>query len=64
MKRLLFVCLVSLLSCNCQNNSNKRSIVDDLAIDTSSYSVTNNDIISETSYDEARETLNDIRFAG
>ena len=60
----LYTCLITLISCNCQNNSNKRSTFDKSDIDTNSYSVTNNDAISETCYDEARETLNDIRFDG
>jgi hypothetical protein len=56
--------LITLISCNFQNTSNKRSTLDKSDIDTNSYFVTNNDTISETCYDEARETLNDIRFDG
>ena len=61
---LLLTCLVSLISCNCQNASNRRSTVDDPAIDTSSYSATNEDAESEATESETRETLNDIRFDG
>ena len=60
----LFACLLILLSCNCQNNSNKRSIVDESAIDTSSYFATNEDAGAEATENETRETLNDIRFDG
>ena len=60
----LYTCLITLISCNFQNTSNKRSTLDKSDIDTNSYFVTNNDTISETCYDEARETLNDIRFDG
>lgn len=51
---ICLVCLISLLSCNYQNNSNGRSIVDNHTIDT----------VYEATEDETRETLNDIRFAG
>ena len=61
---LLLTCLVSLISCNCQNNSNRRSIVDTPAIDTSSYTVASADEEYEATEDRTRETLNDIRFDG
>ena len=61
---LLLVSLTIILSCNCQNASNRRSTVDDPAIDTSSYSATNEDAESEATESETRETLNDIRFDG
>ena len=65
MKRLFFLlALLSLLSCNCQNTSNSKSTVDDFAIDTSSYSSTNEIAESEATEDETRKTLNDIRFEG
>ena len=56
----LFACLISLWSCNCQNTSKRRSTVDDSAIDTSSYTVEE----YESTENETRETLNDIRFDG
>lgn len=61
---ICLVCLISLLSCNYQNNSNGRSIVDNHTIDTSSYTVASEDTVYEATEDETRETLNDIRFAG
>lgn len=61
---ICLVCLISLLSCNYQNNSNGRSIVDNHTIDTSSYTVASEDTVFEATEDETRETLNDIRFAG
>ena len=65
MKRLFFLlALISLLACNCQNNSNRRSIVDDPAIDTSPCTMTSEDTEYETTEDRTRETLNDIRFDG
>ena len=65
MKRLFFLlALISLLACNCQNNSNRRSIVDDLAIDTSPCTMTSEVTEHEATEDETRETLNDIRFDG
>ena len=62
--KLLIICLVTLLSYNCQNNSNRRSIVDAPAIDTTSYAATNEDAENEVTEDSTRETLNDIRFDG
>ena len=65
MKRLFFLlALISLLACNCQNNSNRRSIVDDPAIDTSPCTMTSEVTEHEATEDETRETLNDIRFDG
>ena len=65
MKNILLVaCMISLLSCNCQNTSNRRNIVDNHTIDTSSYTVASEDTVYEATEDETRETLNDIRFAG
>ena len=65
MKRLFFLlALISLLAGNCQNNSNRRSIVDAPAIDTTSYAATNEDAENEVTEDSTRETLNDIRFDG
>ena len=61
---LLIATLVTLLSCTCQNTSNKRSIVDSPAIDAISYSATNEDAGSGVADDATGETLNDIRFAG
>ena len=61
---LLIATLVTLLSCTCQNTSNKRSIVDSPAIDAISYSATNEDVGSGVADDATGETLNDIRFAG
>ena len=63
-KLLLIATLVTLLSCTCQNTSNKRSIVDSPAIDAISYSATNEDAGSGVADDATGETLNDIRFAG
>jgi hypothetical protein len=62
--KLLIICLVTLLSCNCQNNSNRRSIVDAPAIDTTSYAATDEDAENEVTEGSTRETLNDIRFDG
>ena len=59
----LSVFMISLLSCNCQNTSN-RSTVDAPAIDTTSYTATDKDAEYESTEDESRETLNDIRFDG
>ncbi len=53
-----------LLSCSCQNTSNRRSQVDDAVIDASLYTVTNKVAASETAEDKIDKTLNDIRFAG
>ena len=53
-----------LLSCSCQNTSNRRSQVDDAVIDASLYTVTNKVAASETAEDMIDKTLNDIRFAG
>ena len=65
MKRLFFLlALISLLACNCQNNSNRRSLVDDPAIDTSPCTMTSEVTEHEATEDETRETLNDIRFDG
>ena len=65
MKELLLLAnLVILLSCSCQNNSNRKSIIDDPAIDTSSYTVASADEECESTEDATRETLNDIRFDG
>ena len=61
---LLLACMISLLSCNCQNTSNRRSTVDDSAIDTSSCTMTSEVTEYEATEDETRETLNDIRFDG
>ena len=52
--------MISLLSCNCQNTSNRRSIVDNHTID----SATSEDTEYETTEDRTRETLDDIRFDG
>lgn len=59
----LSVFMISLLSCNCQNTSN-RSTVDAPAIDTTSYTATDKDAEYESTENETRETLNDIRFDG
>ena len=56
----LSVFMISLLSCNCQNTSNRRNIVDNHTID----SATSEDTEYETTEDRTRETLNDIRFDG
>ena len=65
MKNILLVaCMISLLSCNCQNTSNRRITVNAPAIDTSSCTVASEDEEYESTEDETRETLNDIRFAG
>lgn len=56
----LSVFMISLLSCNCQNTSNRRNIVDNHTID----SATSEDTEYETTEDGTRETLNDIRFDG
>ena len=61
--KLLLICLVTLLTCNCQNSSN-RSTVNDRTVITSSYSATNEDAGGENTEDRTRETLNDIRFDG
>lgn len=62
-KILLLACMISLLSSNCQNTSN-RSTVDAPAIDTTSYTATDKDAEYESTENETRETLNDIRFDG
>ena len=56
--------MISLLSCNCQNTSNRRSTVDDSIVDTTSYTVVSEYTEYEATEDETRETLNDIRFDG
>lgn len=56
----LSVFMISPLSCNCQNTSNRRNIVDNHTID----SATSEDTEYETTEDRTRETLNDIRFDG
>ena len=61
---LFLLTLLSLISCNCQNNSNKRCRIDAPAIETSSCTVASADEEYETTEDETRETLNDIRFEG
>lgn len=65
MKRiLLLTCFGVLLSCNCQNTSNRRNSIDDPAQVTTSYSATNEDTGTGVAEDASGETLNDIRFAG
>ena len=61
---LLLSCFGVLLSCTCQNTSNKRSILDSPAIDAISYSATNEDAGSGVADDATGETLNEIRFDG
>lgn len=61
MKNILLVaCMISLLSCNCQNTSNRRNIVDNHTIDSATNEITE----LEATEDGTRETLNDIRFDG
>ena len=64
MRLLLLVCMISLISCNCQNTSNRRSTVDDSIVDTTSYTVVSEDTEYEATENGTRETLNDIRFDG
>ena len=61
---LLLSCFGVLFSCNCQNTSNRRNSIDDPARDTTSYFATNEDAEYESTENETRETLNDIRFDG
>ena len=61
---LLLSCFGVLLSCNCQNTSNRRNSIDDPALVTTSYSATNEDTGTGVAEDASGETLNDIRFDG
>ena len=61
---ILLTYYLLILSCNCQNNSNSKSTVDDSIVDTTSYTVASEDTEYETTEGETRETLNDIRFDG
>ena len=60
----LLICLLAIASCNNQRKTQNISAVEDAEVDTISYSATNKDTVSEIANEGARETLNDIRFAG
>lgn len=66
MKNLLTLlpCFALLLSCNGFKKYKNNNSTELPAVDTISYSATNKDTMSEVVDEGARETLNDIRFAG
>lgn len=66
MKNLLtlLICLLVIASCNNQRKAPNSSAVEATAMDSISYSATNEDTMSEIADEGARETLNDIRFEG
>lgn len=66
MKKLLtlLACLAVLLSCNSLKKAKNSSVAEATAVDSISYPATNEDKVSEIADEEARETLNDIRFEG
>lgn len=53
------ICIIAVLSCNSQNNTNRRNIAEDSAVEANSYSEA-----SEVADKGGKESLNDIRFAG
>ena len=66
MKKLLtlLICLLVIASCNNQRKAPNSSAAEAPAVETLSYSATNEDKVSEIANEGARETLNDIRFDG
>ena len=60
----LLTCLAILLSCNSLKKAENSSAAKAPAVDTISCSATNKDTVPEIADERARETLNDIRFAG
>lgn len=66
MKNLLtlLICFVAIASCNSLKKAENSSAAEATAVDSISYSTTNEDTMSEAANEGARETLNDIRFEG